>query len=344
MGDIVLCLPVLRAALKQNIDLQIDLLTRPSLAPVFAHIERLQVLNLDVDNDYAGLRGLFNLSSILNKNKYDMVLDLHDVLRTKVLCAFLHHSGRKIYRIDKERKAKRSVLGKLYKMQVELHHTTWRYAQVFRRAGIQLSLEPHNLNEQGIVQDQLAIHKINRWIKMLPPSTAGIVGVAPFSQHRLKEYPLERIQQILQHRLINTADVIVLFGQGPREREGMMMLQNSDPSRIFLSMDHFNLEEEIVLMSRLKFMLTMDSANMHLAELSGCPQVISVWGPTHTVLGFAPYFSNTDHVVEIAPKELSCRPCSMYGQKPCQRGDHACMTMLTPESIMNKLSNISDDL
>lgn len=343
MGDVVLCLPVLRAALQQNIDLQIDLLTRPSLAPVFAHVERLQVLNLDVDKDYAGLRGLFNLSGILNKNKYDIVLDLHDVLRTKLLCAFLL-PRRKIYRIDKERKAKRSVLGRLYKMQIKLHHTTWRYAQVFRQAGFQLSLQPHNFIEQGIIQDQLAILKVNRWINLLPPTVSGIVGIAPFSQHRLKEYPLERIQQILQNRLITTADVIVLFGHGPREREGMLMLKNSDPSRIFLSMDHFSLEEEIVLMSRLKFMLTMDSANMHLAELSGCPQVISVWGPTHTVLGFAPYFSDTDHVVEIAPEELSCRPCSMYGQKPCHRGDHACMTMLTPERIMTRLSNIPDDL
>ena len=40
------------------------------------------------------------------------------------------------------------------------------------------------------------------------------------------------------------------------------------------------LDEELALMSHLKVMVSMDSANMHLASLTATP-VISIWGATH---------------------------------------------------------------
>ena len=39
------------------------------------------------------------------------------------------------------------------------------------------------------------------------------------------------------------------------------------------------LDEELALMSRLEFMIAMDSSNMHMAALAGT-KVISIWGGT----------------------------------------------------------------
>ena len=88
-------------------------------------------------------------------------------------------------------------------------------------------------------------------------------------------------------------------------------------------------------MSHLDVMLSMDSGNMHLAAIAGCP-VVSVWGATHPFAGFAPWKQSPDDVVQA---DLPCRPCSAYGNKKCYRGDFACMRMITPEMIVATLNH-----
>jgi hypothetical protein len=39
---------------------------------------------------------------------------------------------------------------------------------------------------------------------------------------------------------------------------------------------------------------------------------------------------------------LDCRPCSIYGQKPCRRGDYACLNMIKPETIVARIEQILD--
>ena len=82
-----------------------------------------------------------------------------------------------------------------------------------------------------------------------------------------------------------------------------------------------NMRTELNLMSHLDVMLSMDSANMHLAspgQYSGC---LYFGGATHPYAGFMGWKQLPVNTVQL---DLSCRPCSVYGQKPCWRGDYAC--------------------
>jgi ADP-heptose:LPS heptosyltransferase len=83
-------------------------------------------------------------------------------------------------------------------------------------------------------------------------------------------------------------------------------------------------------------MLTMDSANMHLASLVDIP-VVSIWGATHPYAGFYGYNQNPLNAVHVS---LSCRPCSVFGNKVCWRGDHACMTSITPQMVIDKMNDV----
>jgi ADP-heptose:LPS heptosyltransferase len=77
----------------------------------------------------------------------------------------------------------------------------------------------------------------------------------------------------------------------------------------------------------------MDSSNLHLAALAGVPTV-SIWGATHPDIGFAPYGeSKNNTIIQINTSDLPCRPCAVFGDKPCYRGDHACMKNITPEQV-----------
>jgi hypothetical protein len=98
--------------------------------------------------------------------------------------------------------------------------------------------------------------------------------------------------------------------------------------------------QELTLMSRLDVMLSMDSANMHLATLTATP-VVSIFGATHPYAGFLGYGMTQDDVVQV--DNLDCRPCSVFGNKPCMRGDYACMRRITPEMVVEKVEGRMKD-
>ena len=89
-------------------------------------------------------------------------------------------------------------------------------------------------------------------------------------------------------------------------------------------------------MNELDAMISMDSSNMHLASLVATP-VVSVWGATHRFAGFMGWNQKPEHVVEHS---IACRPCSIYGNKPCYRGDFACMQSIEPHQITQKVMAI----
>ena len=95
----------------------------------------------------------------------------------------------------------------------------------------------------------------------------------------------------------------------------------------------YSLDQELALNSRLDLLICMDSANMHFASLVGT-RVLSVWGATHPYAGFYGYHQDPEDCIQL---DLPCRPCSVFGQKPCLRKDWACMKQLNPDLIINKV-------
>ena len=100
------------------------------------------------------------------------------------------------------------------------------------------------------------------------------------------------------------------------------------------------MHQELILMSHLDVMVSMDSSNMHMASLTNTP-VVSVWGATHPYAGFMGWGQSEENAVQIS---LDCRPCSIFGQKPCLRGDYACMRNIAPESIVEKVEKVIKNL
>ena len=77
---------------------------------------------------------------------------------------------------------------------------------------------------------------------------------------------------------------------------------------------------EIELIAGLDCLVSMDSLAMHLAALAATP-VVSVWGATHPSLGFLGYGADPRNVLQA---DMPCRPCSVFGNKPCRYGDYRC--------------------
>ena len=129
---------------------------------------------------------------------------------------------------------------------------------------------------------------------------------------------------------------IFFFGKGHQEDKFLSMWSAQYRQCINATRYCENMYQELIIMSHLDVMLSMDSANMHLASLTSVP-VVSIWGATHPFAGFMGYNQSKDNVIQL---DLDCRPCSIFGQKLCQRGDYACLKNIPPERIVERIESI----
>ena len=73
-------------------------------------------------------------------------------------------------------------------------------------------------------------------------------------------------------------------------------------------------ENEIALISNLDLMISMDSANGHIASIYNIP-VITVWGLTHPYTGFSTFCSRPENQLCVDRGKYPMVPNSIYGNK-----------------------------
>ena len=331
MGDVAMTVPVLRE-FKQNYgDTPLVMATRRIYEPFFKGIDQLTFHAFDPKNKHKGFLGLFKYFRELNSQDITAVADLHSNLRSTILCILFFLAGKKISRLDKGRAEKKKLTRKIHKVLVPLKLNSERYADVFRKLGFPFQLS-HQLTKQEpaaitpVLYPLIGIRKTQKWI-----------GLSPFAQHQQKVYPLEKMEFVLM-KLAELGYKVFVFGGGAAEQT-IAADWETQHQNIISIIGRINLEEELQLISHLDLMISMDSSGMHLASLKGIP-VISLWGSTHPYAGFMGYGQSMSDAVQI---ELECRPCSIYGNIPCFRGDFACMNNLSPlvviERVINKLND-----
>jgi len=125
---------------------------------------------------------------------------------------------------------------------------------------------------------------------------------------------------------------LFLFGASGQEAAQLASWEQEFPATKNMA-GQLELNKELQVISNLDLMITMDSANMHLASLVNTP-VISIWGATHPFAGFLGWGQSFENVVQA---DLSCRPCSVFGNKTCFRGDYACLQEIQPEQIVQRV-------
>ncbi len=134
MGDVALTTPVLKGMREQYPEVELVLLTRQAFKPFFSSISGLGLVFPDLEHRHKGITGLIRLfKDVRRQFKIDYVIDLHDVLRSKVLRFFFSLSGVPVAVINKGRSEKRSLI--TGKKKIQLKHSVERYCDVFAKAG-----------------------------------------------------------------------------------------------------------------------------------------------------------------------------------------------------------------
>lgn len=317
MGDVAMTVPVLRELLQQNPTTKITLVSREKFKSMFRGIPRLEFFAADLDGKHKGVDGLFALSKELKKEGINQVADLHNVLRSKILCALLASNKVQTAKIDKGRAQRKALLKQTGNDRLPIRSMAERYADVFRSLGYSLKLS-HQLTIGSTLKERA-------------------VGLAPFAMYEGKMYPQEESQKLAL--LIAEMGVRVYLFGSKQEAHVLDTWEELHPNITSVAGD-LGFDQELDLIKTLRLMISMDSANMHLASLVGT-RVLSVWGNTHPYMGFLGYGQSMDDVVQ--DETFTQRPTSVFGKEASSSKKLNFFVNITPEMIAEKVVNALEE-
>jgi len=320
MGDVAMVVPVLRELLINNKNYKISFLTNVQFFPFFRTFNEIDLIPFDKKKQHKGVFGMFRLYKEIKKLDLDYVVDLHSVLRTNFLRAFIKVP---FYQIDKGRDEKENLVsGKIF---TQLKSTHQRYRDVFKKIGI--SIDPSIKNQI----DRLDISDL----KSIPKNNKLLIGVAPFAAHKGKEYPILQMEEVIKE--INKNFNVVLFGGGNKEELILDHIAGKYTNVINIA-NKFSLNQEMDVISNLNLMLSMDSANGHIAALMGI-KVLTIWGVTHPYAGFCPYGQQDQNNILANREQFPKIPTSIYGDK-FPNGYEKAISSISPKEIILKIKTM----
>lgn len=332
LGDICMTLPVIDSACRAYPNVEFTLLTTKVgsiVANSVIHRPNFKTRSIN-KRDYNGISGLNRLYSELKSLGFDAVADLHDVLRTKWVDLRFRLAGKPVVKIDKGRSEKKALVA--HAIDRQLRTSVERYHDVFRALGMNFELDYH---PQEVPSETVQAGAMSN-----AEATKSLgIGIAPFAQHQGKVYPAPMMREAIDRVLQQRPDAhIYLFGS--REEQSILdVWASAHPEQITNLAGRQSIDADLKVMRQLRLMVSMDSANMHLASLVGL-RCLSIWGATHRHAGFLGFGQSDDDCIELP---MECRPCSIYGNKPCTQGNYPCLTGITPESVAQRILQAIED-
>jgi ADP-heptose:LPS heptosyltransferase len=286
IGDILLTFPVVAALQHKYPAAEIHFLTKPSNKAV------LELLSSKVQPRFLQ-ESLVQTATQLRRERYDLVIDLHNNLRTFLLqVLMLKGSWNRFRKLNFQKwlftSFKWNTLPKV--------HVVERYAQAAK------------VNPTSVI---LADNNGTHVVEYLPSNYVAWVLGATFST---KQYPLsiETIERL---------DMPIVLLGGEKENALASSLQALFPSLISL-VGKTSLAEAASVLSKANVVVTNDTGLMHLAAFYEKPMVC-IWGNTVPDFGMYPFQKRPVFNAQVA--DLSCRPCSKIGHNTCPKGHFDCM-------------------
>lgn len=320
LGDVAMLPHTLRAFKEAYPEVRVTVLTREFLAPLFDGLD-VEFLFADTKERHRGIGGLWRLAGEIKSLGVDAIADTHGVLRSRTVRIFAFLRALIPSRsIRKGRVEKWFRLGYSHSTAVPLKHSVVRYADTIRRLGFEFD-DPQPASKPLL--DNPMGEKQGIW-----------VGFAPFSAHAGKTYP-EPLRERLVELLAQRYDRVFIHSGGGDEAAFAERME-ATYKNVTALWGKVRLGKERDLISHLDCVVTMDSLVMHIAALVATPTV-SIWGATHPEFGFWGYGMSSEGIMQ---ETLPCRPCSVYGSKPCKSGDYKCLYAITPEMVVERVEQL----
>lgn len=333
VGDIVLSSLLIRAFHSRFPQCQIEYLVKEEYADLVRynpHISRTLVFP-----SHGSLADLCRLRKSIRKSGYDLLIDIHDSLRSRVLCFGAPHAVR-----IRKRKLARFLLVQckldLYSQFGGAPSVAERYCEPVRSLGVvddggglDLAVpEPirlrtaETLQNHGIGESRLAI------------------GICPAARHATKVWPPEFFARAASMLAASRGMPVILFGnleeRARCESIASAIREQSPGVAVTVLAGDLTLLETAAAMDSCALVITNDSGLMHIAAARK-RNVVAIFGSTVRQFGFFP-FGTASRVVEQSG--LKCRPCTHIGRDRCPRGHFRCMNDTTADQLVRTANEL----
>lgn len=323
LGNVAMTVPVVASLSARYPDDDFIVVAKKSLGAMFYGMKNVTFHEF---THTEGLAGLLALHHELQNYGVDVVIDLQDVLRTKILRTLMRLRGARIYKVNYGRAEKKKLTLTGHKGAAALKSEFKRYQEVLAEAGLE--------TDDSFVSLEVNTDAREMVTRRFGSPSGHWIGIAPFAKSKSNMLPYRVTKELIQHYCSQPDTRIFLFGAGKIESE-MLHQWASVFENVVSVAGMLPLEEELELMRMLEVMICMDSANQHICSLVGL-RAVSVWCGTHPKMGFTSWKQDPNDIIE--DNKLRCRPCTIHGTNSCRYRNFACRA-IPPGVIIEKVQS-----
>lgn len=307
IGDIVLTTPVIRCCKNQIQDSEIHFVCKTAFKSTLQHnpfIDKLFTFDKEIDEVIPQLK----------KENYDVVIDLHNNLRSRRLKLAL---GKKSYSFNKLNIQKLLAVAFKAKWLLPKVHIADRYLKAVSKLGV--IEDGKGLNY--FISDEEKVK-----LTSLPNELHdGFVALVAGGSYYTKKIPVNKLVEICN------ASKLPLALLGNKEDSEIAEQVIAQCKNTFNLCGKFTLNQSASIMSQAEYVITSDTGLMHIASAFG-KKIYSLWGNTIPEFGMYPYKPHDENkILEVS--NLGCRPCSKLGYSKCPKGHFKCMNEIDVSSI-----------
>jgi histidinol-phosphate phosphatase family protein len=323
LGDVILTSATVLNLKLNNPDSRLTYLTREhykSLVACFDGVDEIITLPAD-----AGPMNYINLLKGLDNHNFDSIVDLHGSIRSWLARKMLKSNDALVY--PKRRLERQAIIRRRFKRIPD----GW----------------PHTIDLYNDCVEHLGGTVFCRRPVITPPDFDDLleepcepsgrrVVIAPGAAHPNKQWGMEKYAEVA--RQLHGSDGCRIIWAVTSEDH-----PTDNVRRILTGVDltelvDYPFERLAAVIRQADLTIANDSGLTHLSSAVGTP-VISVFGPTHQSLGFAPK-GLFDRVVEV---EEDCRPCSLHGRTACYREERFCFTRIKTDVVYRAASELMSE-
>ncbi len=333
IGDIVLATPLMRVLHASFPSSKIDFIVRKEYTELICNNKNLNsIYEFDAKTGLAGLRKLKNQ---LRAEHYNLVIDIHNSLRSRYLRWML---GANDVVVINKRIFSRTMLIRLkknfYRGVISVADRYIEPLQKYRIENDGKGLELH-------ISDEIRAQASAKMKKLSVQKSGMMIGFCPSAKHATKCWPLGRFAE-LGAKLSKDYDAKILLFGGQQDKEKCSFIAKTinslskEVSAINLS-GELSLLESAIAMDACTIIVTNDSGLMHIAAAMK-KKVVAIFGSTVREFGFFPV--GTENAV-VERDGLYCRPCSHIGREECPESHFRCMKEIQVEDVIKSIQAIS---
>ena len=270
---------------------------------------------------------LENLIDQLRLQKFDLIYDIHNSLRSRWIGWQLkRHAPKPEHWLIEKRTLAREL------------QIRFGWAQFFNgKSQREQWLEPLRRHHTGALSTKTELfpsvadkNYVKAWLNQNDLQDKPFVCIGASASFPLKCWPLQNFKKLIENIIQSGISVVLVGTNGEIETEELAEYFRGSQN-VFCAAGMFTILQSAALLEMANAVVANDTSIIHLAEAMRTPS-IALFGPTVKEFGYAPMLAQSRLMeTDLA---LRCRPCSRTGKGTCKnRQQQICMYSISTQKV-----------